>query len=61
MGLTVTTGLVDAVSVLGLGRVYTANMTGNIVIPRFSMLSCTALLCLRKSDRNGMFSHLSVL
>jgi len=29
--LTVTTGLVDAVSVLGLGRVFTANMTGNVV------------------------------
>src|SRR5262249_4651979 len=43
--LTVTTGLVDAVSVLGLGRVFTANMTGNVVflgfaaagIPGFSM------------------------
>src|SRR5664279_1269323 len=29
--LTFTTGLVDAVSYLGLGRVFTANMTGNIV------------------------------
>ena len=29
--LTVTTGLVDAVSVLGLGRIFTANMTGNVV------------------------------
>ncbi|WP_024879527.1 amidohydrolase family protein [Methylosinus sp. LW3] len=27
----VTTGLVDAISVLGLGKVFTANMTGNIV------------------------------
>jgi len=30
--LTFTTGLVDAVSYLGLGRVFTANMTGNIVL-----------------------------
>ena len=29
--LTFSTGLVDAVSYLGLGRVFTANMTGNIV------------------------------
>jgi uncharacterized membrane protein YoaK (UPF0700 family) len=34
--LTVTTGLVDAVSVLGLGRVFTANMTGNIVFLGFA-------------------------
>src|SRR6202162_5252648 len=30
--LTFTTGLVDAVSYLGLGHVFTANMTGNIVL-----------------------------
>lgn len=34
--LTITTGLVDAVSVLGLGRVFTANMTGNIVFLGFA-------------------------
>jgi uncharacterized membrane protein YoaK (UPF0700 family) len=32
----VTTGLVDAVSVLGLGRVFTANMTGNVVFLGFA-------------------------
>lgn len=32
-----TTGLVDAVSVLGLGRVFTANMTGNIVFLGFAL------------------------
>jgi uncharacterized membrane protein YoaK (UPF0700 family) len=36
VGLTVTTGLVDAVSVLGLGRVFTANMTGNVVFLGFA-------------------------
>jgi uncharacterized membrane protein YoaK (UPF0700 family) len=36
--LTVTTGLVDAVSVLGLGRVFTANMTGNIVFLGFAVV-----------------------
>jgi len=34
--LTVTTGLMDAVSVLGLGRVFTANMTGNVVFLGFA-------------------------
>lgn len=29
--LSATTGLVDAVSVLGLGKVFTANMTGNVI------------------------------
>ncbi len=35
--LTITTGLVDAVSVLGLQRVFTANMTGNIVFLGFAI------------------------
>jgi uncharacterized membrane protein YoaK (UPF0700 family) len=34
--LSVATGLVDAVSVLGLGNVFTANMTGNIVFLGFA-------------------------
>ena len=35
--LTFTTGLVDAVSYLALGRVFTANMTGNIVLLGFGI------------------------
>src|SRR2546425_10498580 len=35
--LTVTAGLIDAVSVLGLGRVFTANMTGNVVFLGFAL------------------------
>src|SRR5438128_12495730 len=50
--LTITTGLIDAVSVLGLGRVFTANMTGNIVflgfalarVPGFSLVRALAAL-----------------
>src|SRR3989441_3593424 len=50
--LTVTTGLIDAVSVLGLGRVFTANMTGNVVflgfalarVPGFSLVRALAAL-----------------
>lgn len=41
--LTVTTGLVDAVSVLGLGRVFTANMTGNIVFLGFAVVGTPGL------------------
>lgn len=35
--LTVSTGLVDAVSILALGRVFVANMTGNIVFIGFAL------------------------
>ena len=35
--LTFTTGLVDAVSYLGLGHVFTANMTGNVVLLGFGI------------------------
>ncbi|HLX31571.1 MAG TPA: YoaK family protein [Gaiellaceae bacterium] len=35
--LTFTTGIVDAVSFLGLGRVFTANMTGNVVLLGFGL------------------------
>ena len=34
--LTMVSGLVDAVSYLGLGRVFTANMTGNVVVLGFA-------------------------
>jgi uncharacterized membrane protein YoaK (UPF0700 family) len=36
--LTVATGMVDAASVLGLGHVFTANMTGNVVFLGFSFV-----------------------
>ena len=35
--LTVSTGMVDAVSILSLGRVFVANMTGNIVFIGFAL------------------------
>src|ERR1700739_841149 len=53
LGMTAVTGLVDAVSFLSLGHVFTANMTGNVVllafastgVPQVSMArSITALL-----------------
>jgi len=36
LGMTAVTGLVDAVSFLSLGRVFTANMTGNVVLLAFA-------------------------
>lgn len=50
--LTAMSGLIDAVSILGLGRVFVANMTGNIVFigfalartPGFSLLASLAAL-----------------
>src|SRR6266536_2335521 len=36
LGLTLATGLVDAVSILALGRVFVANMTGNVVFIGFA-------------------------
>ena len=43
--LTVTTGLIDAVSYLGLGHVFTANMTGNIVLLGFGLAALAGCLC----------------
>ena len=35
--LTLTTGVLDAVSLLGLGRIFVANMTGNVLIVGFAI------------------------
>jgi uncharacterized membrane protein YoaK (UPF0700 family) len=50
--LTAITGVVDAITVLGLGRVFTANMTGNVVFwgfalagtPQYSVARCATAL-----------------
>jgi uncharacterized membrane protein YoaK (UPF0700 family) len=36
LALTAVSGIVDAVSLLGLGHVFTANMTGNVVFLAFA-------------------------
>ncbi len=41
--LTFTTGLIDAVSYLGLGHVFTANMTGNVVLLGFGVAGAAGL------------------
>jgi len=41
--LTVTTGVIDAASYLGLGRVFAANMTGNVVLLGFGIAGSAGL------------------
>lgn len=41
--LTFTTGIIDAVSFLGLGRVFSANMTGNVVLLGFGIAGAGGL------------------
>jgi uncharacterized membrane protein YoaK (UPF0700 family) len=53
--LTFTTGLVDAVSYLGLGRVFTANMTGNIVFLGFGIAGSGGLPVLAPLVSLGAF------
>jgi uncharacterized membrane protein YoaK (UPF0700 family) len=43
LGMTAVTGLVDAVSFLSPGRVFTANMTGNIVLVAFAAAHVSGL------------------
>jgi uncharacterized membrane protein YoaK (UPF0700 family) len=53
--LTMTTGLIDAVSVLGLGRVFTANMTGNIVFLGFALAAAPGFSPSRSLTALGAF------
>ena len=41
--LTFSTGLIDAVSFVGLGKVFTANMTGNVVFLGFAIAGVAGL------------------
>src|ERR1700674_1506096 len=45
--LTVVTGLIDAVSFLGLGHIFTANMTGNVVLLAFALGGAPGLSAVR--------------
>ena len=53
--LTFTTGLVDAVSYLGLGRVFAANMTGNVVLLGFGLAASGGLPVLAPVISLGCF------
>lgn len=62
LALTVVSGLIDAVSFLGLGSVFTANMTGNVVVLGFAAAgaagftighTATSLLCFLAGATTG--------
>jgi uncharacterized membrane protein YoaK (UPF0700 family) len=55
IALTFTTGLIDAVSYLGLGRVFTANMTGNVVLLGFAAAGLPGLSVTRSLVSLGGF------
>ena len=55
LALTAVTGFVDAVSYLALGRVFTANMTGNIVFLGFAMAKVPELSVARSGTALGAF------
>jgi uncharacterized membrane protein YoaK (UPF0700 family) len=55
LALTFTTGLVDAVSYLGLGHVFTANMTGNILFLGFGIAGAGGLPVLAPLVSLGAF------
>jgi uncharacterized membrane protein YoaK (UPF0700 family) len=56
LALTFTTGLVDAVSYLGLGHVFTANMTGNVVLLGFGLAGAGGLPVLAPLVSLGAFA-----
>ena len=60
VALTAVTGLVDAVSFLGLGRIFTANMTGNIVLLGFAFAGVQELSVSRSSAALVSFAAGSV-
>jgi uncharacterized membrane protein YoaK (UPF0700 family) len=60
-GLTFVTGLIDAVSFLGLGHVFTANMTGNVVFVGFAIGGAADLSVLRSLAALGAFASGSVV
>jgi uncharacterized membrane protein YoaK (UPF0700 family) len=56
LGLTAVTGVVDAVSFLGLGHIFTANMTGNIVFLGFAIGGSTGVSAGRSLAALGAFA-----
>src|SRR6266851_930448 len=55
LGMTAVTGLVDAVSFLSLGRVFTANMTGNVVFLAFAVSHAPGVSVARSLTALGAF------
>ena len=59
--LTVVTGLIDAVSFLGLGRIFTANMTGNVLFLAFALGGAPGLSAARSVTALFVFAFGSLL
>jgi uncharacterized membrane protein YoaK (UPF0700 family) len=59
--LTVTTGMVDAVSYLALGHVFVANMTGNVVFLGFAAAGAAGLSATASLTAIGAFEVGAVL
>ena len=55
LGQTVATGLIEAVSYLALGHVFTANMTGNVVFLAFAVAGAPGLSITRSAVSLGAF------
>jgi uncharacterized membrane protein YoaK (UPF0700 family) len=55
LGLTAVTGVIDATSYLGLGHVFTANMTGNVALLGFAIASAQGLSVARSGTALGAF------
>ncbi|HSZ36121.1 MAG TPA: YoaK family protein [Acidimicrobiales bacterium] len=53
--LTIVSGIVDAVSYLGLGHVFTANMTGNIVLVGFALAGAPGFSIAASATALGAF------
>jgi uncharacterized membrane protein YoaK (UPF0700 family) len=53
--LTVVSGIVDAVSYLGLGHVFTANMTGNVVLIGFALAGAPSFSVAASATALGAF------
>ncbi|XUL87803.1 YoaK family protein [Streptomyces galilaeus] len=55
LGLTLVSGLIDAASYLGLGHVFTANMTGNVVVLGFAAAGAPGFSVSRALTSLGAF------
>lgn len=56
LALTFVTGLIDAVSFLGLGHIFTANMTGNVVFLAFALGGAPGLSAIRSATALFVFT-----
>jgi uncharacterized membrane protein YoaK (UPF0700 family) len=61
LAMTVVTGIVDAVSFLALGRVFTANMTGNVVLLGFAFAGVPGISISRSAAALASFLAGAVL